>query len=250
MSNPGEWIFGIHAVEAALESGEIRLLRVSSGRDDRKLETLLALANQAGIPVEQKSREQLDRQFPGARHQGVAGQLKAMQQWNLDQLWERVDAQSVPPFLLLLDGLQDPHNVGACLRSAEAAGVQGVILPKDRACPINATVRKVASGAASRLPIVYVTNLARTLEEIRDRGIWVVGLAGEAEGSLYQQDLRGPLAIVAGAEGQGLRRLTREHCDALASIPMHPGCGSLNVSVATGIALFETLRQRQQAGKG
>jgi 23S rRNA (guanosine2251-2'-O)-methyltransferase len=146
--------------------------------------------------------------------------------------------------LLILDGVQDPHNLGACLRSAAAAGATAVIVPKDRAATLTPTARKVAAGGAERVPLVRVTNLARCMKDLQDAGIWIVGLAGEAEASLYSVDLKGPMAIAMGGEGEGLRRLTREHCDYLAKIPMASGMESLNVSVAAGISLFEALRQR------
>jgi 23S rRNA (guanosine2251-2'-O)-methyltransferase len=162
-----------------------------------------------------------------------------------NELPEFLDALPHPAFLLILDGIQDPHNLGACLRTADAAGVDAVILPRDRSAPLNATVRKVACGAAEFVPVVRVTNLARIMRAIRDRGIWVYGAAGEAESTLYQTDLSGPLALVLGGEGKGLRRLTREHCDGLVSIPLDGSVSSLNVSVATGVCLFEARRQRR-----
>ena len=150
-----------------------------------------------------------------------------------------------PPFLLILDGITDPHNLGACMRSAEAAGIQAIIVPKDNAVGVTPTVQKVASGAAEIIPLVVVTNLSRTLKQLQERGIWIIGAAGEAEQLIYETDLKGPLAIVMGAEEKGLRRLTRENCDILAKLPMMGLVSSLNVSVATGICLFEALRQRQ-----
>ena len=149
-----------------------------------------------------------------------------------------------PPFLLILDSVTDPHNLGACLRSADAAGVQAVIAAKDKSAPLNSTARKVACGAAETVPFITVTNLARTMRELQDRGVWLIGAAGEASSNIYTTDLVGPVAIVMGAEGKGLRRLTREHCDSLVHIPMAGTVSSLNVSVATGICLFEALRQR------
>lgn len=245
MSAADDLIFGIHAVQAALDAGEVAMLWVMAGREDERLRPILQSARQQRLSIESRSREQMDRQLGNARHQGVMARLKPIRPWQLEDLLEHLDTQSAPPFVLILDGLQDPHNVGACLRTAEAAGVHGVILLKDRACPINATVRKVASGAASRLPIAQVTNLVRSMEQLKACGLWLIGLAGEGPASLYEQDLRTPLGIVMGAEGEGLRRLTREHCDVLARIPMQGGCGSLNVSVAAGVALFEAVRQRQ-----
>ena len=159
----------------------------------------------------------------------------------LDELLDRLE---VPPLLLVLDGVTDPHNLGACLRTADAAGVHAVIIPKDKSATLNSTVRKVACGAAEVVPLVAVTNLARALEKLRQKGLWVVGTAGDAEQTLYQQDMTGPLILVMGAEGTGMRRLTREHCDYLVHLPMQGSVSSLNVSVATGVCLFEAQRQR------
>lgn len=247
LSISDELIFGIHAVEAALQADEVDYVWTTAEREDERMQALQAIARRKGIPIEAKSRDQMNRLLPGARHQGVMAQLKPVPVWDLPRLLRHLSNLQQAPFLLILDGLQDPHNVGACLRSAEAAGVHGVILPRDRACPINATVRKVSSGAASRVPIARVTNLVRSMEELKEASIWITGLAGEATSTLYQLDLRGPTALVMGAEGEGLRRITRAHCDALARIPMEGGCGSLNVSVAAGIALFEARRQRQES---
>jgi 23S rRNA (guanosine2251-2'-O)-methyltransferase len=157
---------------------------------------------------------------------------------------QRLGQLTVPPFLLLLDGVTDPHNLGACLRSADAAGVHGVIVPRDKSAPLNATARKVACGAAEVVPFYQVTNLARTMRSLQEAGVWIIGAAGEATASIYDTKLNGPLALAMGAEGSGLRRLTREHCDSLAKIPMVGSVSSLNVSVATGVFLFEALRQR------
>jgi 23S rRNA (guanosine2251-2'-O)-methyltransferase len=162
----------------------------------------------------------------------------------LDELLERGEG---PALLLVLDGVTDPHNLGACLRTADAAGAQAVIVPKDKSATLNATVRKVACGAAEVIPLVAVTNLARTLEKLQKKGLWVVGTAGEAEQMIYQLDMTGPTVLVMGAEGKGMRRLTREHCDYLAKLPMGGSVSSLNVSVATGVCLFEAVRQRRAA---
>jgi 23S rRNA (guanosine2251-2'-O)-methyltransferase len=165
----------------------------------------------------------------------------------LDELLDRSEA---PPLLLVLDGVTDPHNLGACLRTADAAGALAVIVPKDKSATLNATARKVACGAAEVVPLVAVTNLARTLEKLQKRGVWIVGTAGEASQELYSQDLSGPIALVMGAEGKGMRRLTREHCDYLVRLPMAGSVSSLNVSVATGVCLFEALRQRRATSGG
>jgi 23S rRNA (guanosine2251-2'-O)-methyltransferase len=164
--------------------------------------------------------------------------------WGEELLFEQLSALDHPPMLLVLDGVTDPHNLGACLRSAEAAGVDAVIVPKDKSADLNATVRKVACGAAETMPFVRVTNLARTLEKLKQQGIWLYGTAGEAAQSVFEVDLKGPVALVMGAEGKGMRRLTREHCDYLVNLPMAGAVSSLNVSVATGICLFEAVRQR------
>ena len=185
----------------------------------------------------------LARAVPGLKHQGVVAQYAAPQnlgEGDLDELLGKVEN----PLLLVLDGVQDPHNLGACLRSAGAAGVAAVIVPRDRAVGVTAVVRKASAGAADQVPLIRVTNLARTLKTLKDAGVWIVGLAGEAEKSLYEMDLKGPIAIAMGGEGDGLRRLSREHCDYLAKIPMTGIVESLNVSVATGVALFEAVRQR------
>jgi len=206
---------------------------------------VLDLAEKANVPIRRVARGELDELVPGVSHQGVVAETGAAPVIGEKELPEFLDALPHPAFLLILDGIQDPHNLGACLRTADAAGVDAVILPRDRSAPLNATVRKVACGAAEFVPVVRVTNLARIMRAIRDRGIWVYGAAGEAESTLYQTDLSGPLALVLGGEGKGLRRLTREHCDGLVSIPLDGSVSSLNVSVATGVCLFEARRQRR-----
>jgi 23S rRNA (guanosine2251-2'-O)-methyltransferase len=240
------YLYGLHAVQAALERDAERIsaLWVDAQRRDKRINTLLTLARQAGIPVQEVDKRELERRVPGQRHQGVVAQSQAPRVYQEADLDALLDGLSGPPFLLVLDGVQDPHNLGACLRSADAAGVQAIIAPKDRATALTPTAVKVACGAAQTVPLVQVTNLARTLRELKQRGIWLVGLDGQAEQSLFDIDLRGPLALVMGAEGQGLRRLSKEHCDFLAVIPMVGSVESLNVSVATGICLFEALRQR------
>jgi len=185
----------------------------------------------------------LDEKAQG-NHQGVAARAKPVQAKGENELLSQLDALDGAPLLLVLDTITDPHNLGACLRTADAAGVHAVIAPKDKAVGITATVSKVACGAAESVPFYQVTNLARTLKELQDRGIWLFGTAGEASESVYKTDLKGPIAIVMGAEGKGLRRLTREACDHLIHIPMAGDVSSLNVSVATGVCLFEAVRQR------
>jgi len=238
-------VYGLHPVTALLEGrGQVHQLWVLDSRHDQRLAQVVKLAETRGVRVTRVSRIELDRMTEDARHQGVAAQGESGEgadEGGLAPLLERLTA---PPFLLVLDGVQDPHNLGACLRSANAAGVHAVIAPKDRSSGLTAVVRKVASGAAEVTPFFQVTNLARTLRDLKDRNIWFVGLAGEADQTLYELDLKGPLALVVGAEGSGMRRLTKEHCDFLARIPMGGSVESLNVSVAAGVALFEATRQR------
>ena len=242
-----ELVYGLHAVTALLEGGgTVHALWMLDSRNDDRLNRVAALAEQAGVKVSRVPRTELDRITEGARHQGVAAQAEGAELRDEGGLWPLLDKLDGPPFLLVLDGVQDPHNLGACLRSADAAGVHAVIAPRDRSAGLTAVARKVASGAAETTPFFQVTNLARTLRELKDRNVWLVGLAGEADQSLYELDLKGPLAIVMGAEGDGMRRLTKEHCDFLARIPMAGNVESLNVSVATGVSLFEALRQRSE----
>ena len=244
-----ERIFGVHAVSSLLEAAPERIVRlyVLDGRDDHKLQALLRRAEALDVSITRRDRKALDQLTDGAVHQGVVAECKPAPQLredDLETLLDRLDA----PLLLVLDGITDPHNLGACLRTADAAGVHAVIAPKDRSAALNPTVRKVACGAAERVPFITVTNLARTLRLLKDRNVWVVGTAGEASESIYQTKLNGPLALVMGAEGEGMRRLTREHCDQLVHIPMFGTVSSLNVSVATGVCLFEAVRQRSPRG--
>ena len=242
-----DYLYGLHAVQAALERApeSISEIWVDQHRHDRRMLDILTLAHEAGITAHGSNKHELDGLVPGARHQGVVARSSAPRNLGEADLERLLDGLDEPPFLLVLDGVTDPHNLGACLRSADAAGVQAVIAPRDRAASLTPTAIKVASGAAQTVPFVQVTNLARTLKDLQERGIWLVGLDGHAEQTLYELDLRGPLGIVMGAEGQGLRRLTKERCDFLATIPMVGTVESLNVSVATGICLFEALRQRR-----
>jgi 23S rRNA (guanosine2251-2'-O)-methyltransferase len=239
-------VFGLHAVTSLLQRNPARvsLLLALESRDDQRMQQVLALAEKANVPVRRVARAELDERVSGLSHQGVVAETGAAPSVGEKELPDFLDTLQRPAFLLILDGVQDPHNLGACLRTADAAGVDAVIVPRDRSAPLNATARKVACGAAESVPVIRVTNLARALRGIRERGIWIYGAAGEAESSLYEADLAGPLALVLGGEGKGLRRLTREHCDALVSIPLAGSVSSLNVSVATGICLFEARRQR------
>ena len=240
-----EIVFGIHAVTNLLKRSpeRVREVYLQQGRDDEKLQTLFSLAKKNSIHVQVVKKHFLDEKAQG-NHQGVAARAKPVQAKGENELLAQLDALEGPPLLLVLDTITDPHNLGACLRTADAAGVHAVIAPKDKAVGITATVSKVACGAAESVPFYQVTNLARTLKELQDRGIWLFGTAGEASESVYKTDLKGPIAIVMGAEGKGLRRLTREACDHLIHIPMAGDVSSLNVSVATGVCLFEAVRQR------
>lgn len=246
-----ERVYGVHAVEALLRHHpkRVKQLWLAEGRQDPRVQTLIELARQARVSVDQRDRRELDEWAEGV-HQGVVAEVSPSQVWGETMLDELLDRCEGAPLLLVLDGITDPHNLGACLRTADAAGVQAVIVPKDKSATLSATVRKVACGAAEVVPLVAVTNLARTLEKLRQRGLWTVGTAGEAEQELYQLDLRGPTVLIMGAEGKGMRRLTREHCDYLARLPMTGSVSSLNVSVATGVCLFEAVRQRRAAVRG
>lgn len=242
-----ERAFGLHAVMAVLRAAPERIERLwmVEGRHDQRAAELAELAERAGVMLARAPRRELDGLVAG-QHQGVVAQLRAEFEYGEADL-ELLVGRAAKPLLLVLDGVTDPHNLGACLRSADAAGVTAVIAPRDRAVGVTPIVRKVACGAAEVVPFVQVTNLARTLKWLQQQGVWTVGAAGEAELSLYQQDLRGSVALVMGAEGGGLRRLTREHCDFLVNLPMAGAVSSLNVSVATGICLFEAVRQRSQS---
>ncbi|GAB4353745.1 MAG: 23S rRNA (guanosine(2251)-2'-O)-methyltransferase RlmB [Gammaproteobacteria bacterium] len=242
----GSLIYGFHAVLGALEHEPDQLERLYIDRDrkDQRMRELTAAARRAGVAIERVSREALDARVSGGRHQGVIAQAAVAMARGEESLERLLGGLSEAPFLLVLDGVQDPHNLGAVLRTAAAAGVHAVIAPRDRAVGLTAAVRKVASGAAEGVPFVQVTNLARTLQALQRRGLWIVGAAGDSESTLFDADLRGPLALVMGGEGKGLRRLTRQCCDLLVRIPMTDLVESLNVSVAAGICLFEALRQR------
>lgn len=245
----GSVAYGIHAVRALLTRNPQRvdgLWLLADREAGARLRELRDLAQGAGIAVTDADPALLDRLAGGERHQGVAASVRARAGDPETQLEEALDATAgQPPLLLVLDGVTDPHNLGACLRSADAAGVAAVIAPRDRAAGLTPVVRKVAAGAAESVAFVAVVNLARTLRELKERGVWLVGTANEAERTLFDVDLTGPTAIVMGSEGEGLRRLTREACDELVAIPMAGAVASLNVSVAAGVALFEAVRQRR-----
>jgi 23S rRNA (guanosine2251-2'-O)-methyltransferase len=238
--------FGLHAVESLLRASSERVLRlyVQEGRQDKKIEMLIQLAHTLSIPVTRHTKQTLDELTQEANHQGILAFCTRAKIYSEEDLFRLLQNLSVPPFLLILDGIQDPHNLGACLRSADAAGVHAVIAPKDKAVGLTPIVNKVASGAADVIPFIQVTNLARCLEKLKEAGIWIYGAAGDATQTLFKTNLSGPVAIVLGAEGAGLRRLTREHCDMLVKIPMQGSVPSLNVSVAAGVFLFEVRRQR------
>lgn len=245
-----EKIYGVHAVEALLRHHPKRVKQIwlADSRSEPRVQALLELAAQNRVTVGQAERREMDAWVDGV-HQGVVAEVSPSQVWGEAMLEELLDRTEGAPLILVLDGVTDPHNLGACLRTADAAGALAVVVPKDKSATLTPAVRKVACGAAEVIPLVAVTNLARTLEKLQQRGLWVVGTAGEAEQELYQQDLTGPTILIMGAEGKGMRRLTREHCDFLVKLPMAGSVSSLNVSVATGVCLFEAVRQRQAKAK-
>lgn len=244
---------GLHAAESALEHSPDKIVNawVDERRGaDRRLADIARRLAAAGITAQPAGKSRLDALAEGHHHQGVVIELVTPQELGDNDLRQALENPVGLPFFLVLDHAQDPHNLGACLRSADAAGIQGVILTKDQSVGLTPTVAKVASGAAETMPIYRVTNLARALDWMKDSGIWLVGAAGEAERTVYELDLAMPLAIVMGAEGSGLRRLTRDRCDLLANIPMAGQVESLNLSVATGVMLFEAVRQRRLKASG
>ena len=243
MSSP-KVLFGFHAVGVRLKVAPQSIVEVyfESTRRDARMRQFIERAKEAGVRLIEADGLRLSKLAGSHGHQGVAALVQPMEQaHSLDDL---LDSLSEPPLLLVLDGVTDPHNLGACLRVADGAGAHAVIAPKDHAAGLNATVSKVASGAAETVPYFMVTNLARTLNELKERNIWIIGTAGEAEKSIYQVELKGPTALVLGAEGPGMRQLTRKTCDELVHIPMKGAVESLNVSVASGVCLYEALRQR------
>jgi len=238
-------LFGIHSIQAVLNNEPERILEIFAlkGRDDDRMHKVISLARKHGISVSFVAKKTLEDRAVGESHQGIIANARSARVKNEADL-DEIIAANEQPFLLILDGVTDPHNLGACIRSADAAGVHAVIVPKDNAASLTPVVRKVACGAAETMPLIQITNLARTMREIQEKGIWIYGTAGEATQELYETKLTGPIAIVMGAEGSGMRRLTREHCDTLVSLPMAGSVSSLNVSVTTGICLFEVVRQR------
>lgn len=243
----GQRVFGVHPVEALLEQRPEAALRLflQRGRRGERLAGLAARARLAGIPVSFHPRSELDAMSGGARHQGVVLEIRGPGPGDETDLESLLDGLEASPLLLVLDGVQDPRNLGACLRTAAAAGVHAVVIPRDRAAPLNAAARKVAAGAAERVPLIRVVNLARLLRRLRARGLWLVGTSAEAQQDLYHASLEGPLVLILGAEGRGMRRLTREACDQLVHIPLAAGVESLNVSVAAGVCLYEVVRRRR-----
>ena len=246
MSAPPKVLFGFHAVGVRLKTAPQSVLEVyvDPTRRDARMRQFVARAQEAGVRLIEADGLRLARLAGSHGHQGVAARVQAVEMArSLDDLLDQIASHDAP-LILVLDGVTDPHNLGACLRVADGAGAHAVIAPKDHAVGINATVAKVASGAAETVPYFMVTNLARTLNELKERNIWVIGTSDDAPATLYQSDLKGPVALVLGAEGAGMRQLTRKTCDALVSIPMCGAVESLNVSVASGICLYEARRQR------
>jgi len=239
-------LFGLHSVQAALDYSPDKIIRVwiDEQRIDKRLGKLIDELAVLGIEPEQIDRKKLDRLADGNNHQGIAMEVTMPGELSENDLKTMVENLTANALLLVLDNVQDPHNLGACLRTADATGVHGVIITKDKATGITPTVCKVASGAAETVPVYQVTNLSRTLRWLKEEGVWVMGAAGEAEQTVYQADLTVPIALVIGAEGSGLRRLTKENCDLLIKVPMLGKIESLNLSVATGIFLYEAIRQR------
>ena len=238
-------IEGRNAVMEALRADRtIDKIFIAKGDVDKTLGHIASKARSAGIVVTEADRRKLDAMSQTHAHQGVIALCAVKEYSTIEDMLAIAAERGEAPFLVLCDEISDPHNLGACLRSADAAGVHAVIVPKDRSAQLNATAKKVACGAAESVPLIRVTNLARTMRMLQEENIWIVGTAGEADHTLYQSKMTGRLALVMGAEGEGMRRLTREHCDELISIPMAGSVSSLNVSVATGICLFEAVRQR------
>jgi 23S rRNA (guanosine2251-2'-O)-methyltransferase len=241
-------LFGLHAVQAALDYSPKKIIRVwvDAQRLDKRLGKVIDDLAALGIDAEKTDRKKLDRLADGNNHQGIAMAVELPGEHSESDLKDAVQTLEATALFLVLDNVQDPHNLGACLRTADATGVHGVIITKDNAAGITPTVCKVASGAAETVPVYQVTNLARTLRWLKEQGIWVIGAAGEAGQTVYQADLTVPMALVIGAEGSGLRRLTKENCDILIKLPMMGTVESLNLSVATGIMLYEAVRQRSK----
>ncbi len=244
-------VFGMHAVRALLSRspGRVRRMFVDARRDDPRMREVLQLAQAGSIKPERVDAKALAARLGDVAHQGVMVEIDPLEPWHEDELVEALSG-ATNPLVLVLDGVQDPHNLGACLRTADACGALAVVVPKDRAAGMNATVRKVAAGAAETLPLVTVTNLARALRLMKDAGQWIVGADMSGEKLAWQADLAGPVALVMGGEGDGLRELTRKNCDFLVRLPQAGAVESMNVSVASGMLLYEAVRQRGSSAKG
>ncbi|KTC91396.1 23S rRNA (guanosine(2251)-2'-O)-methyltransferase RlmB [Fluoribacter dumoffii] len=244
-----QYVYGVHAVSALLINPHrvTKKLYISEDRTDKRLQDIIDKARKAGVSIEQLSMQKLNQRFADFTHQGVVAAASSLPEYNESHLLALLESSKQPVLILILDGVTDPHNLGACLRTADATGVDFVVIPKDKSASITPVVSKVACGAAEAIPLVRVTNLARSMKLLKEHGVWIYGAAGEASHSLYQTDCTGNVAIVMGAEGEGLRRLTRENCDGLFSLPMAGSVSSLNVSVATGVSLYEIVRQRRGA---
>lgn len=243
-------VFGIHSVQAAVDFSASKIVKVwvDSQRNDKRLSSLLGELQSHGLKVEKSDRKRLDKMADGKNHQGIVIEVEIPGVHSEEELKHTVNNLSEQPFFLVLDQVQDPHNLGACLRTADAAGVHGIIITKDNSSGITPTVCKVACGAAETVPVYQVTNLARTLRWLKEQNIWLAGTSGDTEQSVFSADLNMPLALVMGTEGTGMRRLTEQQCDFLVKIPMTGQVESLNVSVAAGIMMYEAFKQRNNNG--
>ena len=247
-SRDSEILFGIHPIQEALASGQrsIHKLYLLRGRNDKPIQAILKSAKDQGVAIYFESREVLDRLAGSSRHQGVLGLLGAASYATIEKLLQTAQDRSEPAFLILLDGVEDPRNLGAIIRTAEASGAHGLIIPQRRAAGVTSAAAKAAAGAEEFLPVAQAVNLVQTIQDLKTRGLWIYGLDAKAKQVYHQTDLTGPLALIVGGEGKGIRRLVSEHCDALISIPMVGHIKSLNVSVAAAIVLYEVLRQRRK----
>ncbi|MGH8638206.1 MAG: 23S rRNA (guanosine(2251)-2'-O)-methyltransferase RlmB [Burkholderiales bacterium] len=240
------WIYGINPVLEALRAGRVRRLRVGP-RTDKRIDDLLVVARQNGLPIDRVDAQALEHAARGGVHQGIVAELTAPRDFSIEELVAA--AAPAAPLIMVLDGIEDPHNIGAVLRAADAAGCHGVVRQARHAAPLDGVAMKASAGAAAHVRVATVVNIARAVEGLKAAGLWAVGLAGDAPGRYHEVDFTLPTAIVLGAEGSGLRRLVRDRCDRLVSIPMHGAVSSLNVSVAAGVTLFEAIRQRRLAEK-
>ena len=240
-------IHGIHAVLTAIENDASHIIRLHANtqKPGKRLAELLTAANKNGLEAVHADSKQLDKIAKTNKHQNIVAEYKVTTQYSENDLFDLLTKLETNPLLLVLDGVTDPHNLGACLRTSEATGVHAVIIPRDKSVGLTPTVRKVASGAAELVPLVQVTNLARTLQDLKGAGVWIVGTSDKAVGDVFAQDFNMPTALVMGAEGAGMRRLTEKHCDMLIRLPMAGKISSLNISVATGVCLYEVVRQRR-----